>query len=42
MATVASTVRTSSEAQIWKVIFASAIGTMIEWYDFYILAASPL
>jgi MFS family permease len=25
-----------SETGIWKVIIASAIGTMIEWYDFYI------
>jgi len=20
---------------IWRVIFASSVGTMIEWYDFY-------
>lgn len=39
MATVASTVRPTSESQIWKVIFASAIGTMIEWYDFYIFGS---
>jgi len=24
---------------IWKVIFASALGTMIEWYDFYIFGS---
>ncbi len=24
---------------VWKVIFASAIGTMIEWYDFYIFGS---
>ena len=27
---------TQPEYQIWKVITASAVGTMIEWYDFYI------
>ncbi|MBA3471458.1 MAG: MHS family MFS transporter [Herpetosiphonaceae bacterium] len=26
-------------AVIWKVIFASALGTMIEWYDFYIFGS---
>jgi len=34
---VASTV--VSTAQIWKVIIASALGTMIEWYDFYIFGS---
>ena len=24
---------------IWKVITASAVGTMIEWYDFYIFGS---
>ena len=24
------------KSTIWKVIIASALGTMIEWYDFYI------
>ena len=24
---------------IWKVILASALGTMIEWYDFYIFGS---
>lgn len=28
-----------STAQIWKVIIASALGTMIEWYDFYIFGS---
>ena len=28
-----------SEKKIWKVIFASSAGTMIEWYDFYIFGA---
>src|SRR5688572_15838340 len=27
------------EAGIWKVILASAVGTMIEWYDFYIFGS---
>ena len=39
MATIASPVQTASQSQIWKVIFASAIGTMIEWYDFYIFGS---
>jgi MFS family permease len=28
-----------SRAGIWKVIAASAVGTMIEWYDFYIFGS---
>ncbi len=28
-----------SEYRIWKVIVASAVGTMIEWYDFYIFGS---
>ena len=28
-----------SDRGIWKVIFASSAGTMIEWYDFYIFGA---
>ncbi|XSG73235.1 MFS transporter [Herpetosiphon llansteffanensis] len=28
-----------SQATIWKVILASALGTMIEWYDFYIFGS---
>lgn len=29
----------STKQNIWKVIFASSAGTMIEWYDFYIFGA---
>jgi MFS family permease len=29
----------SDRATIWKVIAASAVGTMIEWYDFYIFGS---
>lgn len=40
MATMASTARTEVSTQgIWRVIFASALGTMIEWYDFYIFGS---
>ncbi len=28
-----------SEYSIWRVILASAVGTMIEWYDFYIFGS---
>lgn len=28
-----------SQSQIWQVIGASAVGTMIEWYDFYIFGS---
>ena len=40
MATVAaaSTAQTDTRV-IWKVILASALGTMIEWYDFYIFGS---
>jgi MFS family permease len=31
--------RPSSPREIWKVIAASAVGTMIEWYDFYIFGS---
>jgi MFS family permease len=31
--------RPSSEAKIWQVIAASSVGTMIEWYDFYIFGS---
>jgi MFS family permease len=31
--------RTSGDYNIWQVIFASAVGTMIEWYDFYIFGS---
>ncbi len=29
----------TSEYSIWRVILASAVGTMIEWYDFYIFGS---
>lgn len=29
----------SSEQGLWRVIVASAVGTMIEWYDFYIFGS---
>src|SRR5713101_6321309 len=29
----------SSEYGIWRVILASSVGTMIEWYDFYIFGS---
>ena len=29
----------ASEYSIWRVILASAVGTMIEWYDFYIFGS---
>src|ERR1700688_3415167 len=29
----------TSEHGIWRVILASAVGTMIEWYDFYIFGS---
>ena len=31
--------QTADERGIWKVILASAVGTMIEWYDFYIFGS---
>jgi MFS family permease len=39
MASRAAVVGSSSEYSIWRVIFASAVGTMIEWYDFYIFGS---
>jgi MFS family permease len=30
---------TTTDYQIWKIITASAVGTMIEWYDFYIFGS---
>ena len=44
MATQAQPMSSSATDQvptkvIWKVIFASALGTMIEWYDFYIFGS---
>jgi hypothetical protein len=29
----------SGDYKIWQVITASAVGTMIEWYDFYIFGS---
>ena len=31
--------QTSASSNIWMVIFASSVGTMIEWYDFYLFGA---
>jgi len=31
--------KTASDYKIWQVIAASAVGTMIEWYDFYIFGS---
>jgi MFS family permease len=31
--------KTSGDYKIWQVIAASAVGTMIEWYDFYIFGS---
>jgi MFS family permease len=31
--------RTSGDYNVWQVIAASAVGTMIEWYDFYIFGS---
>jgi MFS family permease len=40
MATQAASIAgAQAEYSIWKVIFASAVGTMIEWYDFYIFGS---
>ena len=41
MATRADAMPISSTAEygIWRVILASAVGTMIEWYDFYIFGS---
>ncbi|MBW7952133.1 MAG: MFS transporter, partial [Chitinophagaceae bacterium] len=32
----------ASEKGIWKVITASSVGTLIEWYDFYIFGSLAL
>jgi len=29
----------TADYSIWKVIMASSVGTMIEWYDFYIFGS---
>jgi hypothetical protein len=31
----------TQDYKIWQVIGASSVGTMIEWYDFYISAVWP-
>jgi MFS family permease len=41
-AATAATTDKPHEYQIWKVIAASAVGTMIEWYDFYIFGSLAL
>src|SRR5271155_2532754 len=33
------TAESSGEYGIWRVIMASSVGTMIEWYDFYIFGS---
>src|SRR5580765_795004 len=37
--TSAMTADGTSEQGLWRVILASAVGTMIEWYDFYIFGS---
>jgi MFS family permease len=37
--TEATTARPVGDYKIWQVIAASAVGTMIEWYDFYIFGS---
>src|SRR5260221_6131544 len=37
--TTAITMDGTNEQGLWKVIIASAVGTMIEWYDFYIFGS---
>src|SRR5712672_4783587 len=37
--TTAITMDGTSEYGLWKVILASSVGTMIEWYDFYIFGS---
>jgi MFS family permease len=34
-----NTAATNNDYRIWQVITASAVGTMIEWYDFYIFGS---
>src|ERR1700689_474462 len=43
MADAVQVVGTSkAEYSIWRVIMASSVGTMIEWYDFYIFGSLTL
>lgn len=37
--TMTMTMDGTSEKGLWRVILASAVGTMIEWYDFYIFGS---
>jgi MFS family permease len=39
LATISSSAAVVHQYQIWKIITASAVGTMIEWYDFYIFGS---
>jgi MFS family permease len=39
MANASQVVGTKAEYSIWGVIMASSVGTMIEWYDFYIFGS---
>src|SRR5713101_4304646 len=39
MASQAGTIAGGNQYNIWKVIAASSVGTMIEWYDFYIFGS---
>src|SRR6202140_499653 len=39
MANAVQVVGTTQEYSIWRVIMASSVGTMIEWYDFYIFGS---
>jgi len=39
MSTQAATFDRTGGYSIWRVIFASSVGTMIEWYDFYIFGS---
>jgi MFS family permease len=38
-AAIAMTGKSTPEYSIWRVIMASSVGTMIEWYDFYIFGS---
>jgi MFS family permease len=39
MSTKALAIDRTAEYSIWRVIMASSVGTMIEWYDFYIFGS---
>src|SRR5277367_1533655 len=36
------TAESNAQQGIWRVLFASSVGTMIEWYDFYIFGSLAL